>query len=431
MAVEESGLRGLLDTLRWRWKVLVPVVIGVVALATLYVNSLPSTYTTESVVAFAPRPEAETASADTVRVVVPKYLAYITSPATVAEVAAQIGEQPGDLSEALDAEVEIDTGNLRISVELPKPGRAADAANAFADKVIAFAQGDQLLSGELVAEALPPKDPSGPPRRLLQAAALAFGLLLGVGISYVVEAQRPRLRSWTDMTRLTGHRVVGRVPRSRKLRGRATEALADPSVGAAFRTLRTNLDREAQERDLTPLIVTSAEQGEGKTTVAGLLSESIARLGTKVLLIDSDLRRPSVFSTFGITPAPGLAELLRDKASFDEAIRPGWTDGLDVLPTRRDPEASDLLVRRFAEIIEEARGRYETIVVDTAPLLGVADARSLAAEAGGVLLVIGVRQMADVVNEAVLALETVKAPVIGIISNKLRETQRAYGYLRS
>ena len=431
MATDESGLRGLLDTLRWRWKVLVPVAFGVFLLATLYVNSLPSTYTAESVVAFAPRPEAESASADTVRVVVPKYLAYITAPATILEVATETGEQPGDLDKALNAEVEVDTGNLRISIELPEGEAAASAANAFADRTIRFAEEDRLLSAELVAEALPPTDPSGPPRRLLQAAALAFGLLLGTGLSFIIETQRPRLRSWTDMTRLTGHRVVGRVPASRKLRSKLPEALADPSVGAAFRTLRTNLDREAQERSIDPIIVTSAEQGEGKTTVAGLLSESIARLGTKVLLIDADLRRPSVSKGFRIAPTPGLAELLRGSATFDEAIKPGWTEGLSVLPTSEDPDASDLLVRRFGEVIEEARTRFDTIVVDTAPLLGVADARSLATEAGGVLLVISVRQMADVVNEAVLALETVKAPVIGVVGNKLRETQRAYGYLRA
>ena len=431
MAVEERGLRELLDTLRWRWKLIVPVALGTFLLASIYVASLPSTYLSESVVAFSPRPEAETASADTVRVVVPKYLAYVTAPVTVAEVAAELGEQPSVVGEALDAEVEIETGNLRIALELTSARRASRAANAFAAQVIQFASTDELLEAQLVAEAATPRDPSGPPRRLLQAASLAFGLLLGIALSFIVETQRPRLRSWTDMARMTGYRVMGRVPASRRLKNRPREALADPVVGSAFRTLRANLDREAEDRPLDVIVVTSAEQGEGKTTVSGLLAESIARLGTKVLLIDADLRRPQVARSFKTEDSPGLAQVLRGAVSLEDAIRPGWCEGLYVLPTSVDPEASDLLVRQFKDITDEARTRYDMVVVDTAPLLGVADARSLASGASGVLLVIAARQMGDVVNEAVLALETIKAPVLGVVGNRLRETARAYAYRRA
>jgi capsular exopolysaccharide synthesis family protein len=431
VADQERGLRELLDTLRWHWKIIVPIVVGTFLLATAYVASLPSTYTSESVVAFSPRPEAETASADTVRVVVPKYLAYVTAPVTITEVATELGEQPGAISEGLDAEVEIETGNLRISMELTSAQRASRAANAFAEQVIQFAEPDNLLEAQLVAEAATPTDPSGPPRRLLQAAAIAFGLLLGIAVAFIIETQRPRLRSWTDMARMTGYRVIGRVPASRRLKNRPREALAEPVIGSAFRTLRANLDREAQERPLDVLVVTSAEQGEGKTTVSGLLAESIARLGTKVLLIDADLRRPQVSRTYRIEESPGLSSVLRGETALEDAIRPGWCEGLDVLPTSVDPEASDLLVRRFKEITDEARERYEMIVVDTAPLLGVADARSLAAGASGVLLVLVARQRGDVVNEAVLALETIKAPVLGVVGNRLRETARAYAYHRA
>jgi succinoglycan biosynthesis transport protein ExoP len=430
VAEEERGLRELLDTLRWRWKLIVPVALGTFLLATLYVSSLPSTFASESVVAFSPRPEAETASADTVRVVVPKYLAYVTAPVTVTEVAAELGEQPSVIAEGLDAEVEVETGNLRINMELTSAQRASRAANAFADQVIQFAAPDKLLEAQLVAEAASPEDPSGPPRRLLQAAALAFGLLLGIALSFIVETQRPRLRSWTDIARMTGYRVVGRVPASRRLKNRPREALAEPVVGSAFRTLRANLDREAQERPLDVIVVTSAEQGEGKTTVAGLLAESVARLGTKVLLIDADLRRPQVARAYRTEDGPGLARVLREEVTLQDAIRPGWVDGLDILTTTVDPDASDLLVRRFKEITDEALTRYEMVIVDTAPLLGVAESRSLAAGASGVLLVVAARQMSDVVNEAVLALETIKAPVLGVVGNKLREAARAYAYTR-
>jgi polysaccharide biosynthesis transport protein len=401
--------------------------LGVFIGATLYVESLPAEYKEEAIVAFAPQPEE---GSDTVRVVLPAYVEYVTSAQTVRKVAAELGEDPGDLAAATDATNPLDTGNIEITAVLPSPERAADAANAFAEDLVQFAETDeiQLLSSQIIAEAVPSSEPSGPPRTLLEAASLLIGALLGIGVSLLVERGRPRLRSWRDIARMTGYPVVGRIPSSRAIKGRPKEAFSDPAVGSSFRTLRTNLEREWQDRTVDLIVVTSPSSGDGKTTVSALFAESLARLGAQVLLVDADLRRPNIAKTFGYSSEGGFAAVLRENKTLEEAVQDGWTDGLAVLPTEPDPDAGDLIARRFDAVMQDARQKYDIVVIDTPPLLGTDDARTITTMAKGVLLVVAARSIANPVNEAVLALEALKAPVLGVIGNRLRESGSYYTY---
>lgn len=395
--------------------------------ATLYVESLPAEYKEEAIVAFAPQPEV---GSDAVRVVLPAYVEYVTAAPTVRKIAAQLGEDPGELAAATDATNPLDTGNIEITAVLPSPERATDAANAFAEDLVQFAETDeiQLLSSQIIAEAVPSSQPSGPPRTLLEAASLLIGALLGIGVSLLVERGRPRLRSWRDIARMTGYPVVGRIPSSRAIKARPREAFSDPAVGSSFRTLRTNLEREWQDRTVDLIVVTSPSSGDGKTTVSALFAESLARLGAQVLLVDADLRRPNIAKTFGYPAEGGFAAVLRENKTLEEAVQDGWTDGLAVLPTEPDPDAGDLIARRFDAVMQDARQKYDIVVIDTPPLLGTDDARTITTMAKGVLLVVAARSIANPVNEAVLALEALKAPVLGVIGNRLRESGSYYTY---
>ena len=391
--------------------------------ATLYVEALPSQYEGLAVVAYAPRADVDTAGADTVRLVVPKYVAFLASPQTTAEVADEIGVRAEDLEDALEASPGTDSGNLDIAVTLTSPTLAAQAANAYADAAIEFSDDDELVQGELVARALTPREPSGPPRRLFEAAALLVGILLGLVVSLLLERARPRVRSWRDIYQISGHTVVGRVPRSRLLRNRPTEGFTDPIVGAAFRNLRTNVERAAQSREeeLGAVVVTSATSGDGKTTVSCLFAEAIARLGTRVLLVDGDLRRPNMSRMLKREITGGLAAVLRGEAKFADEVEPGWTDNLYVLPTRPDAQGGDLIANRFAAFLEEARKTYEVIVVDTPPLLGTDEGRTIATLSTGVLFVVRAGTPTGPVNEGVLALEALRVPVMGAVGNALRQ----------
>jgi len=425
---ENRELPELIDTLRWRWKTAALLTAAFFAGTFLYAESLPPAFDGEAVVAFAPRAGVD---ADTVRVVLPSYVRFVVAPETVRRVAEQLDEDRDELQSAVDAEVPQDTGNLIITVRSPTPERAAAAANAFAEEALSRARGDELIDGELVAEALPPREPAAPPRRLLEAAGLVVGLILGLTVGFILERGRPRVRSWRDLARATGYPVIGRVPASRALRTRPTHAFAEPVIGAAFRTLRTNLELELRDHTIDVIIVTSPTPGDGKTTIAALVAESLARLGAHVLLVDADLRRPGVARTFRLAHRSGTREVLRQTASLAEALQPGWTDGLTVLPTRPDPDAGDLIARRFDGMIREAREHYDVVVVDTPPLLGTDDARTIVTMGSGVLLVVQVGAMAGPVNEAVLVLEGLKAKVLGVVGNRLRESRETYYYSTS
>jgi polysaccharide biosynthesis transport protein len=424
--LQERALPEFIDSLSHRWKLILWVAVLVAAGATWYVESLPAQYETKATVVFSPRAQVETASSDSVRLLLPKYVAYATAPATVDQLAPSLGQAPDVLERAVNATPVTDSGNLVIGVQMSDPDEAADAANAFARATVAFSETDRLITGEIVAPALAPESPSGPPRRLLEASALAAGLLVAVGLSFLVERGRPRLRTWRDMARATGHPVIGRVPTSRVLKSRPRDGFADPRVGAAFRTLRTSLEHEWRDRTVGVIAITSPTPGDGKTTVAALFAESLARLGSKVLLVDADLRRPGLTTKFRVDSPAGLGAVLEGRALVSEAVAAGWVDGLWVLPGSPNADAGDLIARRFEEVMHEARGSYDVVVVDTPPLIGTDDARTVASISDGVLLVIAARSTTDAVNEAVLALEGLRAPVLGVIGNHLHEGRSAY-----
>jgi capsular exopolysaccharide synthesis family protein len=426
----EGGLPELLEALRWRWKLTLLIAGCVLLGAILYVQSLPSEYDGKAVVAFGPKPNVASASADAVRVVVPKYVDYVTAPATVRDVAAALGTSARRLQHALDASLARDTGTVTIRVRLRSPDEAARDANAFARNLVEFAKKDPLLQAQLVAPALTPTSPAAPPRALLEGAALVVGLLLGAGIAVLLERGRPRLRSWREIAQLTGYPLLGRIPVSRAIRKRTTTSFSDPVVGSSFRTLRANLEQILRERKIKLILVTSPSEEDGKTTVAALLAESLSRLGANTLLLDADLRRPGIAPLLSMNDNRGLAAILHGESGFTGLIQRGWIRNLSVLPTAADHAAGDLLARRFATVAAAAVADYDFVVIDTAPLLGTDDARTITTSLGdhGVLLVVSAGSAADLVNEAVLAIESLKAPLLGIVGNRLKEGRRAYYY---
>ena len=205
-------------------------------------------------------------------------------------------------------------------------------------------------------------------------------------------------------------------------------ALVDGEASSAFRILRANLEPQIREGQIDFIVITSPSPGDGKTTIAALLAESFSRLGMKVLLIDADLRRPGLSRVTNTEPRPGLSAVLREEATLDQAVREGWTEGVWLLPTAHDVEAGDLLSRNFAEIVEEARERFDLVLVDTPPLLSTDDPRTLATMAKGILLVVSAGSTTNSVIEAILAVEALNAPLMGIIGNRFKESGTSYYY---
>lgn len=423
-----GGSGALADVLRNRWRLVVIITVGVVVGAGAYVFSLPDEYDGKAIVAVSPRLDSAGASSDLVRILAPKYVSFITAPATVRDVAEVLGVDAADLDDVVSASLAQDTGTLTITARRESPVEAARDANAFAGQVVAFAENDKLLSAELVARALPPSEPAAPPRMLLLAAALVVGLLIAIGVAVLLERGRPRLRSWKDMTDLTGYPVLGRVPSSRALRSKPSSSFSDPAVGAAFGTLRANLEPMLRDRGIKLLVVTSPSTNDGKTTTAALIAESLSRLGARTLLVDADLRHPGVSKVASIDDQRGLAGVLRGDTPLAHALQRGWFDNLDVLPTQADSDAGDLLAQSFGGVAGQMMSGYDYVVVDTPPLLGADDTRTIIStmHGHGVLFVVSANSPSQPVHEAALALESLRAPVLGIVANRVKERS---GYL--
>lgn len=426
---EENGFVELLDTLRWRWQLAALIAAGIFFGAIVYVEQLPSEYEATAVLALAPRPDSG-ATSDTVRIVAPKYVAFLSSPQTAADTAEDLGTSASVVEDALDATTTPDSGNLTITATTRSPQLSTDIANALLREALTFSAQDELLSGEVVVRAVTSDRPSGPPRKLLEAAALLVGLIVGITVALLVERGRPRIRVWRDITNLTGYTVIARVPAARILRAKPVEAFADARVGPAFRTLRTNIERlGTDDQGLRTIAVTSALPSAGKTTTAALLGESLARLGNKTLVVDADLSRAGLTNTFGLDSREhGTSTVLRRTSRLEQAVQPGWVENLFVLPTQIDREAGDVIAREFGQLVAEVSAAYDTIIFDTPPLISTDEGRTIATQVEGVILVVRAGEMSGQVNEAVLALEDLKVRVLGVVGNRMRRADVGQGY---
>lgn len=412
-----SGWRDLWRLIRWRRGFITWIAISFSIGALIFASTLPTLYMGNAVVALVPRPTTDADSDDAVEIAMPAYVAQATSPATIREVAAQVGVPAGDLAEDLRVTYEPESSTMAIELQLPSPADAADAANAIAAGVIAAAEGDELVAAELVARALPEGEPDAPRRGLMGLAALGAGTVVGTTAALFLERTRRSLRTSADIPRGLGLRVLGTIPRSRVFRT-PMRALSHPTVGSAFRTMRANVLRSLTD-DKAVIAVTSPDQGAGKSVISSLLAESLARVGRSVLLIDADLYRPTLASKFKLDVHRSLAAVLRGTIPLEQAIKKGWVDSLWVLPTKSDKEAGDLISTRFPTLLEEASRLADIIIVDCPPLRGTSEGKLLSAMTDGALLVIRRGTKEDAVIDSLGALETLGTPVFGVVMNGL------------
>ena len=277
----------------------------------------------------------------------------------------------------------------------------------------------------------PAQSPSGRlPLSPIVGGALAF--LLGVSLVYGVLLLRAmldtRLRSVDGISKATGLPVLAEFTRQR---GRDRRL---PLEAASF--LRTNLLFEMRNADSKIILVTSPKPADGKTSVAISLAESFARNGKRTLLVDADMRSPAVSGEYGLPGTlPGLTEYLTD---LDLDFRPAVVSvasnhKLAVIPSTSKGAASatDLLSHAIRERLDQWRSMFDVIVVDTPPVLAVADALVIAPHCTGALLIANLQQARrPQLQNAINLLERTGVPILGIAANKVPEedTSQAYGY---
>lgn len=201
-------------------------------------------------------------------------------------------------------------------------------------------------------------------------------------------------------------------------------------LSESYRTLRTNIQFSSFDDNMSTILITSATPAEGKSTVSSNLALAMAESNKKVLLIDCDLRRPSVHKKFNLSNEKGLSNLLIGQYNFNE-VSQKYTDDLHILTSGTiPPNPSEMLSSKKMELfLEEAKKNFDYIILDTPPVVSVTDAQALSTIVDGVLLIVasGQAQIPEV-HKAIELLQYVKANIIGIVANKIRSSGRGYKY---
>ena len=329
-----------------------------------------------------------------------------------------------------------DTQLLRLSVEDADPELAQRLANATAEQFIASnAQQGGLTRPGTVSIVEPATTPGGPvrPRTELNTfiGALAGLFVAGIVIS-VYEYLDDTLKTKEEVEAAAGIPTLGSVARfgrgNLERRGLTVASEDRTPAAEAYRVLRTNL--QFSTLDARALLVSSANPKEGKTTTVANLGVAIAQTGQRVIVVDSDLRRPALHGIFGLSSAAGLTNaLLLGGQDLEQLLQQTRFENLRVLASGPlPPNPAELLNSpRMDSVIQTLRQRADILLFDSPPTGAVADASILAAKVDGAILVVDAgRPRAEALRSACEALSRSKTKVLGAVLNKL--TDRGGGY---
>lgn len=320
--------------------------------------------------------------------VVPVYADAATSGATRDEAERRLG----DLA-SISVQTFSGTPIIKLRARDPDPELAQRSAQAVTDVLLERAEGDIGISSLRLTQLDRPvvaTEPVFPQPRLAFAVTILIGLTLGIGLALLREALTTKVDTPEELGRVANAPVYGEIPTEPAIASfTAPEVLNENTllrgVAEALRELRTNL--LFSEGRLRSVVVTSPEGSHGKTTIAFGLAVTIARAGTRTVLVDGDLRRGRVSELLGIERSPGLTEVLQGTA-LNDVIRHTTLDNLDVVTGgRRGGDPGELLTSEFPRVIKALQRTYEAVIVDATPLVPISDARIMARFAGSVIVI--------------------------------------------
>lgn len=281
---------------------------------------------------------------------------------------------------------------------------------------------------EILNTAEPARTPSRPSWPLNLTLAFLFGAVFSVGVAVALEYFDTSFRSVAEVEARLRLPVLGVVPYAPGANGGDD----DPAALEPIRVLHTNLNLTLPRRDSHALVIFSAGPGEGKSTTLNRLARQMASTGERVLLIDSDLRRPTQHRLLGSRREPGLAELLSGQRTPEEVIQRGVAPHLDFLPAGGLPGFTLSLVHatRLRELMAALRASHDKILFDSPPIIGVSDASVLVSVVdGAVLLIQHRRNPRTMVQRARQIVEERQTPLVGVVLNQVpANAGEDYGY---
>lgn len=293
----------------------------------------------------------------------------------------------------------------------------------------------QMSNVRILDRAEAPERPAYPrPARNL-ALAMLLGLAAGVGLAFLLEMLDTTITTREQVEERLGLAFLGIIPTIEQTKGDKERDLfvhANPRSAAAecLRSIRTNLLFMSPEKPLKTIVVTSASPAEGKTTTATALAEVMADGGSRVLIVDADMRRPQLHKVFELPNEGGLSSLILGDGQLDQLIRPSKIPNLSVLTCGPvPPNPAELLhTEGFARLLQAMAQRFDRVIIDSPPAGAVADAVVISTQVDGTLMVLKAGQTSrDAAVRAVRSILDVKGKIFGAVLNDLDLTDSRYG----
>lgn len=379
------------------------------------------------------------------------YAALVKSTDITQEVvdASNVQLDASEVADKTTATADAKTVLLNVAVTDSDPQRALRLANGFGQVLPEAINrietpdggGPALAKLTVVNPPALPTSPVAPKTDQNVAIGLLLGLIAGIGIAFLINTLDRRVKSKEQLEAITGKPVVGSIP-FRKAEDMHEDAPhivpfreGHSPAAESFRRLRTNLQFLNVDNPPRVFVLTSSVAAEGKSETAINLSLALAESGNRVLLIEADLRRPRVVTYLSMPDKVGLTNILSAQADFADVVQETRYDGVDLLACGPlPPNPSELLASDMTRrLLEDLRGEYDYVIIDSPPLLPVTDSALLARITDGALLVVrSHRTTGDQVVQAVDALEKADANLLGLVTVANKPAKKgASGYYDS
>lgn len=307
-----------------------------------------------------------------------------------------------------------------------------------------IAEAAEIGNIRVIDPAIPPEKPIKPRKKLNALLGAILGLMMGLGLAFFQEYQDPSIKSVEELEGKVPLPVFGVIPaiadgigRRRALKPGAMVGKGELGLQAslvthmeprspaaeAYRSLRTNIQFADLERGSKAFLITSSGPGEGKTTIIANLAITMAQAGSRVLVVESDLRKPVLHSLFGLRREPGLSDVLAERIPWPETVQETGIGNLYLISSGLlPPNPSELLgSNRMGALIQEFKREYDMVILDSPPVIPVTDASVLGSKLDGVFLVVEAgKSTSEAVKRAKSLLDAAHARIMGVIFNRLR-----------
>ena len=371
------------------------------------------------------------------------YVDLARSDAVIAE-AVKESRVPMSVAEAqaaIRAEAKPDTVLLTVSATSHDPQTAYRLARAVSESLSSYVAKLEVPAGggvplarlTIVSPSSLSASPVSPRPLLFCLVGLGCGAIVGLLIAVVRLRLDVRIRNESDVESEVSAPVIGIIPESADIaaQGSLNFGLSGLSAIESYRKLRTNLEFVGVDSAVRVVVVTSAAQGDGKSTTAINMAASLAEAGSRVVLIDCDLRRPSVADRLALTGSVGVSNSFRDGLSWVDLAQASAVVGLDVIasgpPVPNPPEL--LAASSVSDLMVSLRSNYDYVIIDTPPCLAVTDAAVVSRFADGVVLVVRADRTTKMdLRAATRSLELANSSVIGVVINSFVASESSVYY---